>query len=435
MPSVGQVAVGCRGLFDFFARPNPKKWLPSGRATNTERLFGDTPRLFHESCRCVAPKSNPGPTISCAAKTRLVAAATRIVLATNPIKRAARETSNLGDDPERYRGSTHRNHLLPATRRAPKATEHGVGGGRRRVAPTGGGSIRNLESSEMTWSIIRDEKGHGKAGRTRRLKAASNPKTIPSAYCSNGDLLVTPGTEHAHPAPGEAVLLARLTACVPAVLFALVAGEVPPFADAVWSDCAVPPLPPKSARPLAAKLDEPPDAAEPPLPIVDPVPAIVETPPLALKPPEPMAERPPVMASTPPLELEIEPPMPMTERPPVAKSPPDFRHSEFVSRVEGQKDSIQMRGDSGEPLVRPCATGYFSGTSETAVNRSMRSEPNVKVLIRTGIVANTQVFFCLLFDHQDVACSNRDVRASRVIAGNRVGTKGHIGFNVVVTRS
>jgi len=85
--------------------------------------------------------------------------------------------------------------------------------------------------------------------------------------------------------------------------------------------------------------------------------------------------------------------------------------------------------------ITPCATGYFSGTSETAVNRSMRSEPNVKVLIRTGIVANTQVFFCLLFDHQDVACSNRDVRASRVIAGNRVGIKGHIGFNVVVTRS
>src|SRR5512133_382931 len=32
-------------------------------------------------------------------------------------------------------------HLLPIARRSPAATEHDVGGGRRRVAPTGGGSI------------------------------------------------------------------------------------------------------------------------------------------------------------------------------------------------------------------------------------------------------------------------------------------------------
>ncbi|MGE5786059.1 MAG: hypothetical protein ACM3ZE_15790, partial [Myxococcales bacterium] len=31
-------------------------------------------------------------------------------------------------------------HLLPIARRSPAATEHDVGGGRRRVAPTGGGS-------------------------------------------------------------------------------------------------------------------------------------------------------------------------------------------------------------------------------------------------------------------------------------------------------
>src|SRR5512133_1173611 len=30
-------------------------------------------------------------------------------------------------------------HLLPIARRSPAATEHDVGGGRRRVAPTGGG--------------------------------------------------------------------------------------------------------------------------------------------------------------------------------------------------------------------------------------------------------------------------------------------------------
>ena len=180
-PSLGRVAVGRRGSFNFFARPNPKKWLPSGLATNTERLFGDTPRLFHESCRCVAPKANPGPTVSCAAKTRLVAAATRIVLATSPTTRAARERSNLGDD-----------------------LEH-----------------------------LRDETGHGKGGRTRRLKLASKPKTMASAHCGHGDLLVTPGTEHAHPAGGEAVPLALLTTCAPAVLSALVAFEVPPFADTV----------------------------------------------------------------------------------------------------------------------------------------------------------------------------------------------------------
>ena len=40
--------------------------------------------------------------------------------------------------------ATQRNHLLPATRRAPQATEHGFGGGRRRTAPTGGGSTRGF---------------------------------------------------------------------------------------------------------------------------------------------------------------------------------------------------------------------------------------------------------------------------------------------------
>ena len=35
---------------------------------------------------------------------------------------------------------TRLHHLLPCTRRAPQATEHAFGGGRRRAAPTGGGN-------------------------------------------------------------------------------------------------------------------------------------------------------------------------------------------------------------------------------------------------------------------------------------------------------
>ena len=64
----------------------------------------------------------------------------------------------------------------------------------------------------------------------------NKPKTVLSVQCSNGDLLVAPGTEHEHPAAGELVPLALLTTDVPAVLVAPVAFEVPPFVETVRSD-------------------------------------------------------------------------------------------------------------------------------------------------------------------------------------------------------
>ena len=55
--------------------------------------------------------------------------------------------------------SPRRNHLLPATRRAPEATEHGVGGGRRRAAPTGGGNkIGYTEDDVVSTDFLGDSR-------------------------------------------------------------------------------------------------------------------------------------------------------------------------------------------------------------------------------------------------------------------------------------
>src|SRR5512133_4125076 len=51
-------------------------------------------------------------------------------------------------------------HLLPIARRSPAATEHDVGGGRRRVAPTGGGSITRQWSFPRRATVTTSEAGH-----------------------------------------------------------------------------------------------------------------------------------------------------------------------------------------------------------------------------------------------------------------------------------